>query len=168
MDKDVHLGMDKDVDHGLAGDTPAPLMLLLGTFMISFGGTGVILIDTAIHILLLLILIITIPVGTTYLISKTWSRLAVSEMYNTPLETINVDDEVTTLTTVDTEGGLVRIITSSVQGPIKMSAKTKSGAIAKEMIAYVVEVQKNSLIIDEWPSTEKQTKKIPEGTVKWD
>ncbi len=168
MDKDVHLGMDKDVDHGLAGDTPAPLMLLLGTFMISFGGTGVILIDTAIHILLLLILIITIPVGTTYLISKTWSRLAVSEMYDPPLETINVDDEVTTLTTIDTEGGLVRINTSSVQGPIKMSAKTKSGAIAKEMIAYVVEVQKNSLIIDEWPSTEKQTKKIPEGTIKWD
>jgi len=50
----------------------------------------------------------------------------------------------------------------------KMSAKTISGAIAKRMIAYVVEVQKNSLIIDEWPSTEKQTKKIPEGTIKWD
>jgi hypothetical protein len=89
-------------------------------------------------------------------------------MYESPLETIKVDDEVTTLTTVDTEGGLVRILTSSVQGTIKMSAKTKSGAIAKEMIAYVVEVQKNSLIIDEWPSTEKRTKKFPKGTIKWD
>jgi len=168
MDKDVHLGMDKDVDHGLGGDTPTPLMLLLGSFMISFGGTGVILIDSAIHIILLLSLIIAIPVGTTYMISKAWTKLAVSDMYEAPLKTINIDDEVTTLTTVDTEGGLVRIQTSSVHGPIKMSAKTKSGAIAKEMIAYVVEVEKNSLIIDEWPSTEKQTRKIPEGTIKWD
>jgi len=168
MDKDVHLGMDKDIDHGLGADTPAPLMLLLGTFMISFGGSGVILIDYPIHIILLLIIIIAIPVGTTYLISKAWSKLAVSDMYAPPVETIKVDDEVTTLTTVDTEGGLVRIETSSVQGAIKMSAKTKSGAIAKEMIAYVVEVQKNSLIIDEWPSTEKRTRKIPEGTIRWD
>lgn len=168
VDKDIHLGMDKDVDHGLGGDTPTPLMLLLGSFMISFGGTGVILIDSAIHVLLVLSLTVAIPVGTTYVISKAWSKLAVSDMYEPPLETINVDDEVITLTTVDTEGGLVRINTSSVHGPIKMSAKTTSGAIAKEMIAYVVEVQKNSLIIDEWPSTEKQTKKIPEGTMKWD
>jgi hypothetical protein len=168
VDKDIHLGMDKDVDHGLGGDTPTPLMLLLGSFMISFGGTGVILIDSAIHILLVLSLIVIIPVGITYTISKAWSKLAVSDMYDPPLETINVDDEVITLTTVDTEGGLVRINTSSVHGPIKMSAKTISGAIAKRMIAYVVEVQKNSLIIDEWPSTEKQTKKIPEGSIKWD
>ncbi|MHA2216232.1 MAG: hypothetical protein ACXACY_09860 [Candidatus Hodarchaeales archaeon] len=168
MDKDVHLGMDKDVDHGLGGDTPTPLMLLLGSFMISFGGSGLILIDSTIHILLLLILVILIPIGTTYIVSKAWSKLAVSDMYKPPLEMIKVDDEVTTLTTVDTEGGLVRILTSSVQGPIKMSAKTKSGAIAKEMIAYVVEVQKNSLIIDEWPSTEKRTKEIPKGTIKWD
>ena len=159
VDKDIHLGLDKDVDHGLGGDTPTPLMLLLGSFMISFGGTGVILIDSAIHILLVLSLIVAIPVGTTYIISKAWSKLAVSDMYDPPLETINVDDEVTTLTTVDTKGGLVRINTSSVHGPIKMSAKTISGAIGKRMIAYVVEVQKNSLIIDEWPSTEKQTKK---------
>jgi hypothetical protein len=168
VDAGIDVTIDKDADHGLGGDTPAPLMLLLGSFMISFGGTGLVLIDSVIHILLLLILIITIPVGTTYLISKVWSRLAVSEMYEPPLKTIKVDDEVTTLTTVDTKGGLVRILTSSVHGPIKMSAKTKSGAIAKQMIAYVVEVEKNSLIIDEWPSTEKRTKKIPKGTIKWD
>ena len=48
-----------------------------------------------------------------------------------------------------------------------MSAKTKSGAIAKDMIAYVVEVQKNSVIIDEWSSTDKTAKKVPEGSIKW-
>ena len=168
MDKDIHPGMDKDIDHGLGGDTPTPLMLLLGSFLISFGGTGIILIESEIHIILLLSLIVAIPVGTTYTISKAWSKIAVSEMYEPPLETIKVDDEVTTLTTVDTEGGLILIHTTSVHGPIKMSAKTTSGAIAKEMIAYVVEVKKNSLIIDEWPSTEKQTRKIPKGTIKWD
>jgi hypothetical protein len=155
-------------DHGFDADTPAPLMLLLGTFMISFGGTGMILIDSAIHILILLIVLILVPVGTTYLISKVWAKIAVSEIYETPLQTIKVDDEVKTLTTVDTEGGLVLIKTSSIHGPVKMSAKTESGAIAKDMVAYVMKVEKNSLIIDEWPSTEKSKKESPEGSITWD
>jgi hypothetical protein len=171
MDKDVHIGVDKSVDihdHGFDADTPAPLMLLLGTFLISFGGTGVILLETTIHLLIVLSLIVTIPVGVTYLVSKVWAKIAVSEIYETALETIHVDQQVKTLTTVDTIGGLVLIQTSSIHGPVKMSAKTKSGAIAKDMVAYVVEVQKNSVIIDEWPSTDVKAKKIPEGSVKWE
>ncbi len=171
IDKDIHVGIDKDVDltdHGFDADTPAPLMLLLGTFMISFGGTGVILIDDSIHIIVLLAVLILIPVGTTYLISKVWARIAVSEIYETPLETIKVDDEVKTLTTVDTYGGLVLIQTSSIHGPVKMSAKTETGAIAKGMVAYVMKVEKNSLIIDEWPSTEKSKKESPKGSIAWE
>ncbi len=170
-DKDIHIGMDKDIslhDQDVGADTPAPLMLLLGTFMISFGGTGVILIDDTINLFLLLAVLVMIPLGTTYLISKVWAKVAVSETYETPLETIKVDDEVKTLTTVDTEGGLVLIQTSSIHGPVKMSAKTESGAIAKGMVAYVVKVEKNSLIIDEWPSTEKSKKETPEGSITWD
>jgi hypothetical protein len=171
VDKDIHVGVDKAVDlhdHGFDADTPAPLMLLLGTFLISFGGTGVILLDSAIHFAITLSLIALIPIGVTYLVSKSWAKLAVSEIYETALETISVDDEVKTLTTVDTDGGLVLIHTSSIHGPVKMSAKTRTGAIAKGMIAYVVEVQKNSVIIDEWPSTDKKAYKVPEGSVKWD
>ncbi len=170
MDKDIHVGVDKAVDlhdHGFDADTPAPLMLLLGTFLISFGGTGVILLDSAIHLLITLSLIVLIPVGLTYSVSKVWAKIAVSEIYDTALDTIEVDDEVKTLTTVDTIGGLVLIHTSSIHGPVKMAAKTKSGAIAKDMIAYVVEVKKNSVIIDEWSSTDKTAKKVPEGSVKW-
>ena len=170
LDKDIHIGMDKSVDlhdHGFDADTPAPLMLLLGTFLISFGGTGVILLDSAIHLLITLSLIVLIPVGLTYSVSKVWAKIAVSEIYDTALDTIEVDDEVKTLTTVDTIGGLVLIHTSSIHGPVKMSAKTKIGAIARDMIAYVVEVQKNSVIIDEWSSTDKTAKKVPEGSVKW-
>ena len=170
LDKDIHIGMDKSVDlhdHGFDADTPAPLMLLLGTFLISFGGTGVILLDSAIHLLITLSLIVLIPFGLTYFVSKLWAKIAVSEIYDTALDTIEVDDEVKTLTTVDTKGGLVLIHTTSVHGPVKMSAKTKIGAIARDMIAYVVEVQKNSVIIDEWSSTDKTAKKVPEGSVKW-
>ncbi|MHA1993696.1 MAG: hypothetical protein ACW97Z_04085 [Candidatus Hodarchaeales archaeon] len=171
IDKDVHIGMDKDLnltDHGYDADTPAPLMLLLGTFMISFGGTGVILIDNTINIILLLAVLVLVPLGTTYLISKAWSKIAVSEIYDTALQTMKIDDEVKTLTTVDTEGGLVLIQTSSIHGPVKMSAKTKSGAIAKDMVAYVMKVERNSLIIDEWPSTEKSKKHSPEGSITWE
>ncbi|MHA1976879.1 MAG: hypothetical protein ACW98F_09320 [Candidatus Hodarchaeales archaeon] len=171
IDKDIHLGIDKDLDltdHSYDTDTTAPLMLLLGTFLISFGGTGVILIDNTINIILLLGVLVLVPFGTTYFISKAWAKIAVSELYETPLETIKVDDEVKTLTTVDTDGGLVLIETSSIHGPVKMSAKTESGAIAKDMVAYVMKVEKNSLIIDEWPSTEKSKKESPEGSITWD
>ena len=56
IDKDIHIGMDKGLDltdHGYDADTPAPLMLLMGTFMISFGGTGFILIDDTINVFIL-------------------------------------------------------------------------------------------------------------------
>ncbi len=171
LDKDIHIGMDKGVDlhdHGFDADTPTPLMLLLGTFMISFGGTGVILLDSTLHLVITIILIFLIPIGATYLVSKVWEKLAVSEIYDTALETIKIDDEVKTLTTVDEEGGLVLIETSSIHGPVKMAARTETGAIAKEMKAYVTKIEQNTLIIDEWPSTEKGLKKIPEGSIKWE
>ena len=171
LEKDIHIGMDKGVDihdHGFDSDTPTPLMLLLGSFMISFGGTGVILLDSTLNLLITLILIIAIPVGVTYSVSKAWAKLAVSEIYDTALETIKIDDEVKTLTTVDEEGGLVLIVTSSIHGPVKMAARTEVGAIAKEMKAYVTKIEKNTLVIDEWPSTEKSLKKIPKGSIKWE
>ncbi|MHA1941715.1 MAG: hypothetical protein ACW97P_08315 [Candidatus Hodarchaeales archaeon] len=171
LDKDIHIGIDKEIDlhdQGFDADTPTPLMLLLGTFMISFGGTGVILLDSTLHLLITVTLIILIPIGATYSVSKAWTKLAVSEIYDTALETIKIDDKVKTLTTVDEEGGLVLIVTSSIHGPVKMAARTETGAIAKEMTAYVTKIETNTLVIDEWPSTEKGLKKIPEGSIEWD
>ena len=168
-DKDISIGADKDLDHGDIGtDTPTPLMLLLGTFMITFGGSGTILINDAIHPMISVFITIALPFGLTYLVSKIWGRLAVSEIYETALETIKIDDEVKTLTTVDQDGGLVLIETSSVHGPVKMAAKTNFGAVPKDVTAYVIEIQGNTLIIDEWPSTEVSKKPIPEGTIKWE
>ncbi|UCG01028.1 MAG: hypothetical protein JSW11_15600 [Candidatus Heimdallarchaeota archaeon] len=169
IDHDASVGVDKHLgidDHGV--DTPAPLMLLLGTFMITFGGSGTVLIEAAIHPLILIVIIFGLPFGTTYAVSKIWEKIAVAEIYETALETIKADDPVKTLTTVDEKGGLVVIETSSIHGPVKMAAKTKFGAIARGMTAYVIEVQGNTLIIDEWSSTETEKKHIPEGTVKWE
>ncbi len=42
-----------------------------------------------------------------------------------------------------------------------MAAKTRYGAISKAMTAYVIEIHKNTLIIDEWPSSEDKEKPIP-------
>ncbi|MFX0185003.1 MAG: hypothetical protein ACFE95_18115 [Candidatus Hodarchaeota archaeon] len=168
IDKDVSVGVDKDVDHGIGDDTPTPLMLLLGTFMITFGGSGTILLNSATNPFLSVLFTFVLPIGVTLIVSKLWSKIAVSEIYDTALETIKIDDTVKTLTNVDTDGGLVVIVTSSIHGPIKMAAKTRYGAIPKDMTAYVVEVQGNTLIIDEWPSKEGEEKPIPEGTIKWE
>jgi hypothetical protein len=169
IDHDASVGVDKHLgfdDHDV--DTPAPLMLLLGTFMITFGGSGTVLIEAAIPPLILIVIIFGLPFGTTYAVSKIWEKIAVSEIYEIALETMNVDDPVKTLTTVDEKGGLVVIETSSIHGPVKMAAKTRFGAIARGMTAYVVEVQGNTLIIDEWSTFDTEKKPIPEGTVKWE
>ncbi|MFX1516423.1 MAG: NfeD family protein [Promethearchaeota archaeon] len=179
VDHDISVGIDKDVhidkqfdlhDHG--ADTPTPLMLLLGTFMITFGASGTFLIDMVAqgpppYSLILLAFIIGFPFASTYVVTKIWGKMAVSEAYETALETIKIDDAVKTLTTVDTKGGLVVIETQSVHGPVKMAAKTKYGAIARNMTAYVIEIQGNTLIIDEWSSTDTD-KPIPEGSIKWE
>ena len=175
IDHDVSVGVDKDIalDHSIEADSPTPLMLLLGTFMITFGASGTFLIDAAIQgppltSLILIIIIIGLPFGTTFAITKIWEKMAVSDAYETALETIKIDDPVRTLTTVDTKGGLVLIETDSIHGPVKMAAKTKFGAIARNMTAYVIEIQSNTLIIDEWFSTETEKRPIPEGTIKWE
>ncbi|MFX0208527.1 MAG: hypothetical protein ACFFDT_21270 [Candidatus Hodarchaeota archaeon] len=179
VDHDVSVGIDKDVhidkhldlqNHG--ADTPTPLMLLLGTFMITFGASGTFLIDLVaqgppLYSIILTAFIIGLPFGTTYVVTKIWARIAISEAYETALETIKIDDPVRTLTTVDTQGGLVVIDTQSIHGPVKMAAKTKYGAIARNMTAYVIEIQGNTLIIDEWSSTDTE-KPIPEGSIKWE
>lgn len=172
VDHDVGLHVDKHFDikdHPLEVDNPTPLMLLIGTFLMVFGGIGTILLQTSINPIFIIGLTFIIPIGTTYGISKLWGKLAVSEIYETPLQTIKIDDKVKTITTVDTDGGLVVIETSSIHGPIKIAAKTKYGAIAKDMEAYVVKIDSNAVIIDEWPLSEENKKPIPdERSIRWD
>ncbi|MFW9778733.1 MAG: hypothetical protein ACFFE8_07740 [Candidatus Heimdallarchaeota archaeon] len=180
LDKDIHVGIDKDInvgvdkdldlhDHQIDVDTPAPLMLILGTFMITFGGTGTFLLNNSVVNPLISILItIVSPFLVTIGVSKLWARIAVEDTYQTALETVKVDDEVKTLTTVDTQGGLVRVETPSIHGPIKLAAKTRFGAIPKDMPAYVVEVKGTLLIIDEWPTQDGKEKLIPEGKITWE
>ncbi|MHA1974209.1 MAG: NfeD family protein [Candidatus Hodarchaeales archaeon] len=172
MDHGPDFHVDKEFglkDHGFESDSPTPLMLLLGTFLITFGGIGLVLLQTNLEPFSIILFSFLIPILTTVGMSKIWSRVTVSDTYQTPLETIKIDDKVKTITTVDTDGGLVVIDTSSVQGPIKMAAKTKYGAIAKNMEAYVIDIQGNTLIIDEWSSVEEKQKPIPkDGSIKWE
>lgn len=172
IDKDIHIGVDKHIelgDHDFDADTPAPLMLLLGTFLLTFGGIGTLILDTSVHPLILIFLTFSIPIIATITISKIWNKIAVSETYENPIETIKIDDPVTTITTVDTEGGIVVVETTSVQGPVKMAAKTRYGAISKSMTGYVIEIQKNTLIIDEWPSTsDKEKPLLKQDSLSWE
>lgn len=172
IDHDVGLHVDKHFDikdHAFEADNPTPLMLLLGTFLMTFGGIGTILLQTSINPIFIIGLTFIIPIGATYGISKLWGKLAVSDIYETPLQTIKIDDKVKTITTVDTDGGLVVIETSSIHGPIKIAAKTRYGAIAKDMEAYVIQIGLNAVIIDEWPSSEENKKPIPdERSIRWD
>ena len=172
MDKDISIGVDEHLDlsdHHIDVDSPAPFMLLLGTFMITFGGTGTVLLNNqTVDPIISITITIIFPVLVTFAVSKLWTRIAVDETYQTALETINIDDEVKTLTTVDTQGGLVVIETSSIHGPVKMAAKTRFGAVPRNMPAYVVEIKGITLIIDEWRTSNGKEKPIPEGKITWE
>lgn len=173
LDHDIDIGdhdASFDHDHDVDSDGAAPLMLLAATFMLTFGGLGVVLFGIAMETLSRLAIIFIIPIGTTYLVSRVWHKVAISEIYETALERVKINAEVKTITAIDEKGGICLVYTDSTQGPIKIFAKTRYGEIPKDSNAYVVEIQKSHIIIEEFPIEEPKEKSNydNEGKISWE
>ncbi|MHA2362457.1 MAG: hypothetical protein ACXAC7_00770 [Candidatus Hodarchaeales archaeon] len=175
LDLDVDTGIDMDassfdvdhdldVDHGVEGihDTsPAPLMLLVSTFFLSFGILGTSFYNTEMDSIIRLLLLIVIPIAFVKGTSLIWRKILIKEeAYEIPR--VKIDNQIKTLTRVDEKGGLVLADTSDVDraeeqlhllGHIKMQAKTLPGVVfERNEIGYVIAKEKNNtLIIDRWP-----------------
>ena len=159
-------------DHNLetiSDSSPAPILLLLSSFMLSYGIMGEILFNLKIDSLLRVLLIFGIPIALTKGISVLWKKLA-KEQKGYEIPQVKIDNQVETLTRVDTQGGLVLADTSDIDraheklhllGKIKMQAKTLPGTeILANSIAYVIDIDNhNTLIIDKWPSSPKKNQK---------
>jgi hypothetical protein len=177
---DMSIEADHDIDHSsghenhsadvhsTTGTSPAPFLLLLSSFMLTFGIMGEIIYSIALNPLIRILLLFFFPIFVTKGISYTWKKLAVESSYEIP--SIKIDNQVLTLTAVDEAGGLVLADTTDINRPkeklhflgkIKMQAKTIPGnkPITKGKIGYVIDIdEKNTLIIDEWPTPPHKNK----------
>lgn len=167
---DTDFGSNVELDHHLNLEHlegSAPLMLLMSTFFLMFGSIGYPIYQYELFTPLLRLLISIIgPLIFVKLVSLVWRRFLASESaYEIPH--VKVDNQVTTLTKVDENGGLVLADTSDIDrtqeklhlaGDIKMQAKTRNNlVIGRGETAYVIEIQpNNTLIIDTWPKATKK------------
>ncbi|OLS22992.1 MAG: hypothetical protein HeimC3_26890 [Candidatus Heimdallarchaeota archaeon LC_3] len=176
-DIDVSTDIDHDIDHSIDHDSeiqsftdtsPAPFLLLLSSFLLSFGALGEILYNLALDPILRLLIVVSLPFLLTKGVSRLWKKVAVDSSYEIP--SVKIDNQVITLTTVDHNGGLVIADSSDINRPgeklhllgrIKMQAKTIPGnePIPKGSIGYVVDIdKKQTLIIDLWPTPPQKNK----------
>ena len=164
MDHDVSADHDISMDSDLDGDygTPAPLLLLVATFMLIAGalGTSLYSLGDTVDPYARLGAVVAFLLFCTFLVSWTWGKVAKSSLIELEIDGVQADDDVVALTDIDENGGLVRaryISSDGETGQIKMAAKTLPGVVVpKGATAYVIDKQGNTLLIDEWPNPSKE------------
>lgn len=150
----------------LHDNTPAPLLLLLSTFLLMFGTIGYPLYESdALPSLLTFIISVGSPFFFVKLVSFIWTKIVSKGEFSYEIPVVKIDNQVKTLTMVDELGGLVLADTSDIDrvnetlhfaGDIKMQAKTLPGVqIERDSIAYVIAKEGTTLIIDKWPTKNK-------------
>lgn len=166
FDFDADVDVDADVDAGGAidvgghadADGAAPLVLMAGVFMLSFGGFGTLVYwFEAFNPIIRLLIVLGLPLIITLGSARLWvavNRAASGEPI--PSQTVKINSEVYCLTDVDSKGGLVRVSTGTTHRQIKMAARTTGHLIPRGSTAYVIDRTGSFLIIDEWPLTGKQ------------
>lgn len=162
VDADVGGGFHVGSEHSFSGDAAAPVILIISTFLLTFGSLGYALYSIEINPILRLLFLIGIPFMAVKSVSFVWRKyLSKYDAYEVPK--VKVDNQVKTLTTVDEKGGLVLADTSDINrvdktlhlmGNIKLQARTRNGVfIKRNEIAYIIEITgNNTLIIDKWPN----------------
>ncbi len=148
----VDIGTDTDAS------AAAPLFLIVGVFLLSFGGFGVIVYwFEAFNPVIRMIIVVGLPVLITLGTMKVWTavnRSATGEPI--PSQTIKINSEVYCITDVDEKGGLVRVNTGTTHKQVKMSARTTGQRIPRGSTAYIIDRVGSFLVIDEWPLSGKK------------
>ncbi len=157
---DVHAGGAVEIGgHDADAGDAAPLLLMAGVFLLSFGGFGTLIYwFEAFNPIIRLVFVLGVPVLITLGTARLWTavnRSASGEPI--PSQTIKINSEVYCLTDVDEKGGLVRVSTGTTHKQIKMSARTTGHRIPRGSTAYIIDRVGSFLIIDEWPLSGKKT-----------
>lgn len=152
-----------------------PILLIISAFMLMFGAIGTVIYQLQVFDpIFRLFSVILIPLLAVKLVSMGWGKLMSNE-FGYAIPTVNIDNQVRTLTAVDENGGLVLADTGDLSNPdsvlpdeqIKMFARTLPGvSMERNNIAYVIDIDpKNALIIDFWPRIAKKKLESSENTL---
>lgn len=117
------MGGHEDVHSETSGDS-APIILLVSTFMLSFGAMGISLFQIQMDSLIRALIIFSTPVVVTVIVSNIWKKIAKSELgaHVHPKELIGRTGTIVHQTTY--RGGSVRVTIEGVMGSILLPAKS--------------------------------------------
>jgi len=158
---DTHAGHDSILDK----NPSTPILLIISTYFLIFGAMGITIYQSELlNPILRIILVIAIPILFVKLISIVWKKYTKTE-HGLEIPVVTIDNQVKTLTSVDESGGMVLADTGDYNRPetlhpnekMKMQAKTLPGVkLERDSIAYVIAIDKHTLIIDTWPKLAKK------------
>ena len=132
--------------------TPAPFMLLLSSFLLVFGISGIILYYSVIDVARVIIFFATptIAYAATRLISYVWRKIAKSKYYNisSTLNLIGKEGEV--ILEVDSKGGVIKVRSDTPMKFEKMHVKPleESKSFEKGAKVYVCDIKNGFFLVD--------------------
>ena len=123
-DHDFSHGVGHEDVHSETGGDSAPLMLLVSTFMLSFGAMGISLFRIQMDSLMRAMIIFLTPIVITIVVARIWRKIAKSELgaHVHPKELIGKTGTIVHQTTY--RGGSVRVAIEGPMGSILLPAKS--------------------------------------------
>ena len=157
VDIDSELDIDTDIeaeaDSGIRSTvTPAPIMLLLSTFFLIFGISGILLYYTITEALRFIILFITpiLAYVTSKFINFGWKKLAKSRYYNISSTKNLIGTKGEVLLRVDERGGVIRVPSNTPLRFERIHVKpvVSTSCFERGEIVYICDVNSGYLLVD--------------------
>lgn len=179
IDKDISIDKDLPIDHidlssidhdtgpfHIESGTAAPLMLMLATFSITFGGLGLLLFwqEPNMNPYVRLTIILLSPVVLSIIVDQIWRRVARSESYRLPTVRDFLGREAVVSIKVDKEGGVIRVEIPGQLEPLKVPAKSaiKNKIFVPDELVFIVAIEGNFYLVDDSVELLKSNTKFQE------
>lgn len=152
-DLDIDTDIEAEADSGIISTvTPAPIMLLLSTFFLIFGISGILLYYTIIEALRFIILFITpiLAYITSKVINFGWKKLAKSRYYNISSTKNLIGTKGEVLLRVDERGGVIKVPSNTPLRFERVHVKpvVSTSSFERGEIVYICDVNSGYLLVD--------------------
>ena len=151
VDINTDIGAEPDADI-VSTVTPAPIMLLLSTFFLIFGISGIVLYYTVNEALRFLILFITPTIAyiTTKIINFGWKKIAKSRYYQITSTKNLIGTKGEVLLPIDERGGIIRVPSNT---PLKFERLHVKPLMSESNfergdVVYICDVKNGYLLVD--------------------
>ncbi len=149
IDTDIEAGTDTDI---VSTVTPAPIMLLLSTFFLIFGISGIVLYYTINEAVKFLILFITPTLAyiSTKIINFGWKKIAKSRYYQISSTKNLIGTKGEVLLAVDERSGIIRVPSNTPLKFEKLHVKPlmRESNFERGDVVYICDVKNGYLLVD--------------------